>query len=96
MVGVPISVVISEGGLAYEGPRCTTTYVCQVWVGCPQKVDPPGYRRRAPGLRARSGIGEGELFAGHLVTGRVQDLLPADGTQSLLVSATWKGDRALA
>ena len=35
------------------------------------------------------------LFAGHLITGRIQNLLPADGAQSLLVSATWKGDHAL-
>ena len=37
----------------------------------------------------------GHLFAGHLITGRIQNLLPADGAQSLLVSATWKGDHAL-
>jgi len=34
---------------------------------------------------------KGRLFAGHLITSRIEDLLPADRTQSLLVSTTWKG-----
>ena len=38
---------------------------------------------------------KGRLLAGHLVTGRIQNLLPAYRTQSLLVSATWRGGHAL-
>ena len=55
--------------------------------------NPPRYRMygSSPRLVPRK-AGE-MLFAGHLVTGRIQNLLPADGAQSFLVCAALKEKR---